>query len=175
MRRLSAATAVLAGLLLVLPVAAPAQAHTGPLRLDVAGDGATGVTIQATYADGHPLDKLVRLVLTATAPGGRTVGPIQLEPAGEGQGFYSTGPVLAPGDWSVNVSAPAPNKTEVVVQVQAKAGQTPPAPAAQPAPDRSEPAGLDLWRWWPVGLGLLVLAALTLMPALRRSPDRASG
>lgn len=170
MRRTRGAAAVLVGFLLaVFPVAGPAVAHTGKLKLEVASDGATGVTVQATHADGHRLDTLVRLVLTATAEGGRTVGPLQLEPAGEGQGFYNTGPVLAPGEWSVTVSAPAPYKTEVVVPVRARAGQTQPVPAAEVAqPERADSAGPDLRRWWPVGVGVLALAVLTLVPALRR-------
>ncbi|MDG4831223.1 hypothetical protein O7627_18155 [Solwaraspora sp. WMMD1047] len=170
MRRIRTAAATLVGLLLaLLPVSGPAFAHDGKLNLNVAGDGATGVTIQATYSDGHALDRPVRLVLTATAEGGRVVGPMQLEPSGEGQGFYSTGPVLAPGNWSVEVSAPAPNKTEVVVQVLARAAQeAPDLTTAAPDAQRSESAGLDLWRWWPVAAVVLVLAvALTIVPALR--------
>ena len=63
MRRTRGAAAVLAGLLLaILPVAGPAWAHDGKLKLEVAGDGATGVTVQARHADGHRLDTLVRLV-----------------------------------------------------------------------------------------------------------------
>jgi hypothetical protein len=143
--------------LLLLP-AAPAAAHDGKLNLQVAGDGATGVTIQASYADGHPLETLVRLVLRATADGGQTVGPIQLNPSGEGQGFYTTGPVLTPGRWQVTVSAPAPNPAEVVVTIETRTAQTPPKPASPPValPSRS---GTAAWVWWLVGGGLLVAAA----------------
>ena len=160
MRRTRGAAAVLAGLVLaILPVAGPAWAHDGKLKLEVAGDGATGVTVQARHADGHRLDTLVRLVVTATAAGGRTVGPLQLEPAGEGQGFYSTGPILAPGSWRVTVRAPAPHASKVTVEVQARAAQSAPAPAVGGEAGRA-PAGSS-WRWWPVGLG--VLAALVIV------------
>jgi hypothetical protein len=167
-RTRGAAAAVVAGLLLaIVPVAGPVWAHDGKLKLEVAGDGATGVTVQARHADGHQLDSLVRLVLTAKAEGGRTVGPLQLEPAGEGQGFYTSGPVLAPGKWSVTVAAPAPNTSKVTVDVRAKAAQAAPVPvAAANRPDQAEP----LWRWWPVGLGVLaaLAVAMVLVPFVGR-------
>ena len=159
--------AVLAGLLLaILPAAGPARAHNGKLKLEVAGDGATGVTVQARHADGHRLDTMVRLVLSATAEGGRTVGPVQLEPAGEGQGFYSSGPVLAPGTWKVTVTAPAPYATKATVEVRAKAAQAAPPPvakAAGPAP------AARVWRWWPPILGVLVIVAIIVLVVRRRT------
>jgi hypothetical protein len=156
MRRTRGAAAVLAGLLLgILPVAGPAWAHNGKLKLEVAGDGATGVTVQARHADGH------RLVLTATAAGGRTVGPLQLAPAGEGQGFYTSGPILAPGNWQVTVRAPAPHTGKVTVEVRAKAAQQAPAQvAAVSAANRAGPdQGGSSWRWWLLGLGVLAIVA----------------
>ncbi|MEV4200989.1 hypothetical protein [Micromonospora globbae] len=168
--------ALLAGLALVLFSAAPAAAHTGKLKLTVAGDGADGVTVQATYADGHRLDKLVRLVLTATGPDGQRVGPLQLEPAAEGQGFYATGPVLSPGRWQVTVSAPAPHRGEATAQVQARAAQSPPAaaPVAVTAPTDGRSAGRGAGAgWWPLALVGLLLAATVVALALvsvRRRP-----
>ena len=44
-------------------------------------------------------------------------GHLQLEPAGEGQGFYTSGPILAPGDWRVTVRAPAPHNGKATVEV----------------------------------------------------------
>src|SRR4051794_25384272 len=109
MRRTGGAAAALAGLLLaIVPIGGPASAHEGKLKLEVAGDGATGVTVQARHGDGHRLESTVRLVVSATAADGRAVGPVQLEPATEGQGFYLSGPILTPGDWRVTVRAPAP-------------------------------------------------------------------
>lgn len=174
MRRTRGAAAVVAGLVLaILPVAGPARAHDGKLKLEVAGDGATGVTVQARHADGHRLETLVRLVVTATATGGRTVGPLQLEPAGEGQGFYATGPILAPGSWRVTVRAPAPYGGKVTVEVRAKAAQSAPAPAGakRVGPMPAEPS----WRWWPVGLGVLAVLAIVAMAMAavhRRRTDR---
>jgi hypothetical protein len=169
MRGSRGAIAVLTGLVLaILPATGPAWAHNGKLKLEVAGDGATGVTVRARHADGHLLDTPVRLVLNATAPGGRTVGPLQLEPAGEGQGFYTSGPILAPGSWRVTVSAPAPHTTKKTVEVQARAAQSAaPVPAAKRAgPVRAESS----WRWWPVVLGVLAALAIVTMvvPAVRR-------
>ncbi|MET0522115.1 MAG: hypothetical protein ABW156_09095 [Jiangellaceae bacterium] len=173
MRRTRGAVAVLVGLLLaILPAAGPAPAHSGKLKLEVAGDGATGVTVQARHADGHRLDKLVRLVLTASAAGGRTVGPLQLEPAGEGQGFYATGPILAPGSWQVTVRAPAPYTSKVTVDVQARVAQSAPAQAAPMlAAKREGPAQAESsWRWLLVGLGLLAALAIVaiVVPTVRR-------
>ncbi|MCA2216976.1 hypothetical protein [Jidongwangia harbinensis] len=174
-RRTRGSAAVLAGLLLAtLPAAGPAWAHDTRLKLEVAGDGATGVTVRARHADGHPLDKPVRLVLTATAAGGRTVGPRQLEPAGEGQGFYASGPVLAPGSWRVTVSAPRPYTGETAVEVRARAAQSAPAQAAPVSAARRTAAGESGWRWWPVGLAVLAaLAIVTLVvPVVRRRTKR---
>lgn len=113
--------AVFVGLALTLSAAAPAAAQAAPaaqaaqaapaaqadkLKLTVAGDGAQGVTIQATHADGRRLEQVVRLVLTATGPDGQRVGPVQLEPQPEGHGFYSSGPVLSTGMWKVSVNSP---------------------------------------------------------------------
>jgi hypothetical protein len=160
--------ALLAGLVLAfMPVAAPAWAHEGKLKLEVAGDGATGITVQAKHADGHQLEEMVRLVVSATAGNGQAVGPIQLEPAPEGQGFYLSGPILTPGDWRVTVRAPAPWTSESTVAVRARAAQTPPPPAAQAA----DPAGAGFgWRWWL--LGFANLDAAGLVTALTRAPRR---
>ncbi|MEK8109316.1 hypothetical protein NKG94_40890 [Micromonospora sp. M12] len=110
--------AVIAGLALTLFAANPAVAQAAPtaqaaqaapadkLKLAVAGDGAQGVTIQASYPDGRRLEQVVRLVLTATGPDGQRVGPVQLEPQPEGHGFYSSGPVLSTGTWKVTVNSP---------------------------------------------------------------------
>nr|WP_221380336.1 hypothetical protein [Actinoplanes polyasparticus] len=167
MRRTGAA--VLTGLVLALvPAAGPAWAHEGKLKLEVAGDGATGVTVQAKHADGHRLEAVVRLVVSATAADGQAVGPVQLEPAGEGQGFYASGPILTPGDWRVTVRAPAPYTSEATVAVRAKAAQAAPAPAAR----GGEQAAADTWwsRWpWALGILAVVIGAATLSArAVRR-------
>jgi hypothetical protein len=176
-RRTRGAAAVLAGLLLaLLPAAGPAWGHTGKLELEVAGDGATGVTVQARHGDGHRLDTVVRLVLTAKAAGGRTVGPVQLEPAGEGQGFYSSGPVLTPGRWQVTVTAPKPHAGKATVEVRARAAQTAPAQVAPVA--AAKPGGTagtaSSWRWWPVLPGVLAALAIaaTVVLTVRRRRAR---
>jgi hypothetical protein len=158
MRSLRVMLAALVLVPMLLLSASPAAAHDGKLVLQAAGDGATGVTIRASYADGHQLETLVRLVFKATADNGQTVGPIQLNPSGEGQGFYTTGPVLTPGRWQVTVSAPAPNPAEVVVTVDARAAQTAPKPASPPIARPAGSGGSGLV-WWLVGAGLLVAVA----------------
>ncbi|GGO10570.1 hypothetical protein GCM10011576_18150 [Micromonospora parathelypteridis] len=167
--------AVFAGLALTLLSAAPAAAQADKLKLTVAGDGAEGVTIQATYADGRRLDKVVRLVLTATGPDGQRLGPVQLEPAPEGQGFYTTGPLLSAGSWRVKVNAPAPHQSEATATVQARAAQSPPVPApvAVTAPDRTAGRGAGAG-WWPFAAAGLVLVAAAMGVAMlfgRRRTD----
>ncbi|TNH26715.1 hypothetical protein FHG89_20340 [Micromonospora orduensis] len=160
--------AVLVGLALTLFAATPAAARADKLKLTVAGDGAEGVTIQATYADGRRLDRLVRLVLTATGPDGQKVGPLQLEPQPEGQGFYSSGPVLSAGAWKVTVKAPEPYRNEATATVRARAAQSPPAPApvAVTAPaDGTAGRGVTAG-WWPFAAAGLVLVAAAMGVAM---------
>ncbi|MEU8265320.1 hypothetical protein AB0C02_32555 [Micromonospora sp. NPDC048999] len=171
MRPLRALLALLAALPLLLLPASPAAAHEG-LKLEVAGDGATGVTVRATYLDGHPVeDTVLRLVLTATGEGGRSAGPVQLNPAAEGRGFYSSGPVLSPGRWQVNVTGPDPT-ARAAATVEARAAQS--APPAEPVaatgadPDGgTEPGGGSL-RWVVGGVATVALAGAGVLLARRR-------
>jgi hypothetical protein len=161
--------------LLALWPAAPAAAHGGTLVLDVAGDGATGVTVRATYKkDGHPVDdQVLRLVLNATGESGRKVGPVQLSPANEGQGFYTSGAVLTPGKWTVVVTSPAPNAGKAEAAVEARVAQTAPPPA--PAPESSADDG-GTWRWWVAGAALLLgtLVGLVLVARHRTKTPAAT-
>ncbi|MFD0747240.1 hypothetical protein ACFQ1L_39620 [Phytohabitans flavus] len=130
----------------------------------MAGDGATGVTVRATYKqDGHPVaDQVLRLVLNGTGEGGRTIGPVQLEPSNEGQGFYTSGPVLAPGKWTIVVTSPEPNAGKAETQVDARVAQTAPPPDA--STDRRD-GGDTRWRWWVAAAAILLgtLIALALV------------
>ncbi|MEV4718059.1 hypothetical protein AB0J94_12795 [Micromonospora noduli] len=181
--------AVFVGLALTLSAAAPAAqaaqaapaaqaaqaapaAQADKLKLTVAGDGAQGVTIQATYADGRRLEQVVRLVLTATGPDGQRVGPVQLEPQPEGQGFYSSGPVLSTGTWKVSVNSPAPLQSKATATVRAKAAQSPPAPA--PVAVTKPADGGSGTGWWPFAAAGLVLVAAAMGVAMlfgRRRTD----
>ncbi|MET8321626.1 hypothetical protein [Micromonospora sp. NPDC005189] len=154
--------AVFAGLALTLVAATPAAAQTDKLKLAVAGDGAEGVTIQATYADGRRLDKLVRLILTATGPDGQELGPVQLEPAPEGQGFYTTGPLLSAGSWRVKVNAPAPHQSETTATVQAKPQAQAPRQSPSPKAARDSGAAEGITWWWTVAAAGLVLVAAAM-------------
>ena len=160
LRRVLAALAVVP--FLALWPAAPAAAHGGPVVLDVAGDGATGVTVRAVYKqDGHPVeDRVLRLVLNATGEGGRRVGPVQLNPANEGQGFYTSGAVLTPGKWTVVVTSPEPNAGRAQAAVEARAAQS--APPADPSTDRGDGDGSGTWRWWVAGAALFLGTVIAL-------------
>ncbi|MEU1589285.1 hypothetical protein [Micromonospora sp. NPDC005710] len=169
--------AVLVGLALTLSAGAPAAAQAAQaaqadkLKLAVAGDGAQGVTIQASYADGRRLEQVVRLVLTATGPDGQKVGPVQLEPQPEGHGFYSSGPVLSTGTWKVTVNSPAPLLSTASATVQAKAAQSPPAPEPVAVTKPTDGGGAG---WWPFAAAGLVLVAAAMGVAMlfgRRRTD----
>jgi len=159
--------AVFAAALLALVPGLPAYAHDGPVTLDVASDGAGGVTVRAVYTkDKHPVEQAVGLVLHATGEGGRSVGPIQLNPSAEGRGFYSSGPVLTPGEWSVSVTAPDPHPGKSEVKVQAKVAQQMP-----PVATGDSDAGTNrfTWLWWLGGavLVILVLGAIAQNRGIR--------
>lgn len=175
-RAIAVLSAVFAVLLFGAP---PAAAHGGKIKLEVAGDGATGVTVRALYqSDGHPVeDRVLRLTLTATGEGGRTAGPLDLNPASEGRGFYSSGGVLAPGRWTVVVAGTDPNVIRTESTVEARAPQaapvqtTPPTPTAR-STDAADNAGSATptgggggGTWWTVGF--VVALALTAAAVLR--------
>ncbi|MEU8013347.1 hypothetical protein AB0B74_09470 [Micromonospora parva] len=155
-----------------VPAARVAQADK--LKLTVAGDGAQGVTIQASYTDGRRLEQVVRLVLTATGPDGQKVGPVQLEPQPEGHGFYSSGPVLSTGTWKVTVNSPAPLPGKATATVQARAAQSPPAPEPVAVTKPTDGAGGAGAGWWPFAAAGLVLVAAAMGVAMlfgRRRTD----
>jgi hypothetical protein len=167
--------AVLAVGALLLP-AAPAAAHGEKIKIEVAGDGANGVTVLASYDDGHPVDdRVLRVVLTATGDGGRRAGPIQLNPASEGRGFYSSGAVLAPGRWTVVVTTPAPHATRTEATIDTRPPQTALPPQAA-GPERIQGAdGEGGGVWWVIGLLAAVVAVGGLVLAARRRSATPTG
>lgn len=61
----------------------------------------------------------------------------KLVPAAEGRGFYTSGPVLSPGTWTVMVTGPGSSPVKATSVVSAKPAQSPPAAsplASRPAP-----------------------------------------
>lgn len=183
MLRILAILGVLA-IVTVVP-ATPAAAHGGKIKLEVAGDGATGVTVRALYQnDSHPVeDRVLRLTLTATGEGGKAVGPLDVNPAGEGRSFYNSPGVLTPGRWAVVVTSTDTNVLRAESTVDAKAPQTaatqtrPPAtqkPVTDaPAPKTSDVADSDEGNgsapWWTIGFVVaLGLAALVVITTRRR-------
>lgn len=156
--------------LLFLP--SPALAHGGKIKLEVAGDGATGVTVRALYqSDGHPVeDKVLSLTLTATGEGGRAVGPLTLAQASEGRAFYSSGAVLSPGRWTVVVAGPDPNVIRAESTVEARAPQAAPVPAVTATTAAPQPSESGSGTFWSVGFFLaLGLAGLAVYLVQRRS------
>ena len=176
--------ATLSALFIVLLFgASPAAAHGGKIKLDVAGDGATGVTVRALYqSDGHPVeDKVLRLTLTATADAGRTAGPFDLGPSAEGRGFYSSGAVLTPGRWTVVVTSVDPNVIRAESTVDARAAQAAPAPAptATGSANGSDVTAAEEGDgggtlWTVLFVVALALAGLALVLVRRRASPTAS-
>lgn len=150
---------------------APGTAYAdvpGDLKLEVAGDGAEGVTVRALGADGRPAEGDIRLVLTATAEGGRTVGPLQLNAASEGRGFYASGPVLSPGTWTVVVTGPGASPVKASAVVSSRPAQSPPPAAA--VRTVSPPSSSSHWWWWGLAAAVGAAAfAVTAVVRLRRA------
>jgi len=151
---------------------APGAAYAdvpGDLKLEVAGDGAEGVTVRAFGADGRPAEGDLRLVLTASAAGGRTIGPLQLNPAAEGRGFYTSGPVLSPGTWTVVVTGPGASPVKATSVVESRPAQSPPPPVARSAPP-APPGSSHLWWWWLAAAVAAGAFAVVAVVRLRRTP-----
>ena len=151
----------------VLFAATPAAgAVRADITLTISGDGASGVTVLASYAaDGRPFEQPLPLVLTGTGDGGRTIGPLQLQPAAEGSGFYSAANILAPGRWEVVVTANQPQPLRAEAVIEARPAQTAPPPEEIVA----APASGGVPRWvWIAAVPLAALLVVTAVGLLRR-------
>ena len=163
---------------LVLGSALPAAAHGGAIHLELAADGAGGVSIVPTYErDGHPVEEIVNPVLTATSASGKKVGPVHLVSSAEGIGLWVTeNPVLEEGLWTVTVSISEPSVATVTTEMEV-------VPLAEPIVGEKAPAAVVADEGPPVfpvvlgGLALAVLASLVLLflQLRRRSAARAAG
>ncbi|GAA1033103.1 hypothetical protein GCM10009557_33770 [Virgisporangium ochraceum] len=185
MRRL-VVLGVLAILGVVLVPSAPAAAHGGKVKLEVAGDGATGVTVRALYqSDGHPVeDRVLRLLLTAKGEGGKSVGPLDLEAAPEGRAFYRTSGVLTPGRWTVTVTGTDPNviATESTVDARAQQAAPPPPTGAPPTTGPAERTGATERSgggggggWWTIAFVVALAAAGAAILMVRQRGTRPAG
>ncbi|GAA2866845.1 hypothetical protein [Nonomuraea rubra] len=176
-------TVLLAGLALVLG-APVASAHGGPIKLEVAGDGADNVNVLVTYKkDGHPVTEIVHASLTAISADGRSFGPVPLRSASEGQNLYRSAEPLPSGEWRVTVTATEPSKAKATVKVKSgvvaaapaiAAGPSPDqatAPAQNPAPAQKEAAAVTTaaddegGMGTPLKIGIIALAALVALAA----------
>ncbi|MEJ5869064.1 hypothetical protein WDV85_15075 [Pseudokineococcus sp. 5B2Z-1] len=128
------ALVVLLGVLAVL-LGAPgaAQAHGGPIVVDVAGDGAGGLTLVATWReDGHPVGPEVEFTGRATGPEGRVVDDIAFELLPEGEAFRAAPAVLPAGEWTVELRA-SEGSDETFEAVVTSTGLPTPTPTATEA------------------------------------------
>ena len=170
-RLLTAAVAFLAAVA-VLP--APAQAHAG-LLLVVNDDGRGSVSVDVTWADGHPVTESIAGTLLGFGPAGAQVGPVPLSRLPGTSTVVYQG-ALRPGSWevTVDVALPAIGRCAAPVTVAVAGAPVKPgvtrcatsAPAAPPAvaapgPEPGRPvwlfvvlagaaglAGLAGWRWF---------------------------
>ncbi|MBF8187135.1 hypothetical protein ITP53_15590 [Nonomuraea sp. K274] len=164
-------TVVLAGLVLVLGAPA-ASAHEGPIRLELAGDGAHGVNVLVTWKkDGHPVEEIVSATLVATSSDGRSFGPVPLMSSPEGQNLYHAAEPLPSGEWRVTATATKPSKARTTVKVTARDLAAAPVAVATPlvpgpkaaAPvalvDDEDPMGM------PLKIGIIAVAAAIAIAA----------
>jgi hypothetical protein len=154
---------IIASVLIMLTLAAPAYAHGGPIKLDVHGDGGQGVNATVIYQqDGHPVTGQVDLSYVAVSgDDGRTVGPIRMVASAEGQSFYVGEQPLPQGNWTVTVTATRPSAAQATVSVTSSA-----LPAQAPAPAPSEGTNLVLIAS-PIAL-VVVLFGVALLLRHRR-------
>ena len=140
----------------VLLGAAPAQAHGGPIQLDVRGDGGQGVTATVTYVkDGHAVPGEVRMTYTAVSSSdGAVVGPVSMVASAEGQAFYQAKEPLPVGEWTVTVTATHPSAATKTITVTA-AELVQPAAASTPAPSGTSTVTLVVV---PVAVAVVALA-----------------
>ncbi|WP_030262079.1 hypothetical protein [Streptomyces sp. NRRL B-24484] len=107
-RRSAAASAVLAGLLVLGP-AATAHAHGDTIALTVTGS--TGGHPQATALwenDRDPVEERIAGTFSATAPDGTALGPWRLVAVPGRPGVLTTAEVLPPGHWTVTAETAFP-------------------------------------------------------------------
>ncbi|WP_432924328.1 hypothetical protein ACQPZZ_29215 [Microbispora sp. CA-135349] len=113
--------ALVAGLALMLGAPA-ASADSGPIKLEVTGDGDHNVNVLVTHKkDGRPVTEILDATLVATSADGRTFGPVPLKSAPEGQNLYHAAEPLPSGEWKVTVKAAEPSKASKTVTVKAGA------------------------------------------------------
>ncbi|WP_066375792.1 hypothetical protein [Herbidospora mongoliensis] len=173
---------VLAGLGLLLGAQQATAAADGPIKLEVAGDGARSVNVLVTWKkDGTPVTDVLAATLFAESPDGRTFGPVALMSAPEGQNLYNPAEPLPDGKWKVTVKATKPSKAQASTTLTS--GEVANVPTTAPlttakmaeravATEESASEGLPLAQ---IGIvGIAVVAAVVLFFVLVRS-RRSSG
>ncbi len=156
-RLLAAAVAILAA---AVAVPAPAQAHAS-LALVVNDDGRGSVSVDVTWADGHPVTGPIAGTLLAIGAGGAQIGPAALTRLPGASTLVHEG-ALRPGTWQLTVDVAVPAIGHCVAPVIVAAADTPAkpgvtrcAPSPQPA---AAPRAPDSGTTWPVGLTVMVVA-----------------
>ncbi|MGW4823235.1 hypothetical protein ACWEP4_30750 [Streptomyces sp. NPDC004227] len=165
MTRRHATTAVLfTGLVLMLGAPA-ASAHSGPIKLEVSGDGSHDINVLVTWKkDGHPVSDIVAATLVATSTDGRSFGPVRLNSAPEGQNLYHSAQPLPSGQWRVTVTTTKPAMAQATADVTARDIPAPKKAAA--VPDPGNPIGMGL------KIGVIAVVAAVGVAAWRRLVHR---
>jgi hypothetical protein len=185
-RRLLAVLAVLLTAALVL-IAPPAHAHGGPIDSEVSQDGLGGVYVSFFHTeDGHPVEGLLDATVEGRSADGTVIGPLPLTSASQGVGIWETAAEAFPeGAWQLTVRVADPQFEETVdieiamadVVEDAEHGDSAGSgDAAAAASGQSGESSGEAIPWWPlaVGLGVIALAAgvAALIVRRRREPAR---
>lgn len=163
-RMLTVAAAVLVA---VFGAPAPAPAHTAVL-LTVNHDGRGSISVDVSWADGHPVTGALAATMTAVSPAADPVGPVALVRLPNRPTVVLPG-ALPAGRWRVVVDAavPAIGHCEVTVDVgAADAGPSAtrcgePAPAT-PASTRAARADEPRWPVAWVAVAIMVASGAVL-------------
>lgn len=169
------AGAVLATLLAIVVLAAPAGAHSEDGRMTVtaaepAGAGAVRVEVGIVYANDDDLAEEATVSAVLTGPAGQQVGPVPLNRT-TGALYSSEVAVPAGGDWQVAVTStsPAAEATATVTVVDAPAEtstSTTSAPVAADVAASAAPIPADEGDdSFPIGVVALAAAAVLVVVA----------
>ncbi|MFV5995829.1 hypothetical protein ACNPQM_26220 [Streptomyces sp. NPDC056231] len=163
-RRYATTTVLFTGLVLLLGAPA-ASAHSGPIELEVTGDGSHDINVLVTWKkDGHPVRDIVEATLFATSTDGRSFGPVRLNSAPEGQNLYHSAQPLPSGQWNVTVTTTKPAKAHATANVTARDIAAPRKAAT--VPDRGNSIGM------PLKIGVIAVVAAIGVAAWRRLVHR---
>ncbi|MEU8234425.1 hypothetical protein AB0C12_32965 [Actinoplanes sp. NPDC048967] len=158
-RRLLATAAAILAAAVAAPT--PALAHAS-LALMVNNDGRGSMSVDVTWADGHPVAEPIAGTLLAIRTDGAQVGPTPLTRLPGASTLVHEG-TLRPGTWQVTVDVALPAIGHCVAPVIVAAADTPAEPGTTRCAASPQPAAVsrapDSGATWPVGLTVVLAVA----------------